>query len=100
MAMVFAQNGYRIEMLEEVPRIPSPDVRIDGMLGDLKRMSSHNNIVKEAKSAVRHQGAEVALFAFPKMTEAIQGELYKLTKRGIKWMCYADTNHDIIYRSP
>jgi hypothetical protein len=81
MAMVFAQNGYRIEMLEEVPRIPSPDVRIDGMLGDLKRLHTHNNILREAKSAIRSQGAEVVLFSFAHETTDIHAELQKLYRR-------------------
>ena len=34
MSLVFVENGYQIELLEEIPRIPSPDARINGMLAD------------------------------------------------------------------
>jgi hypothetical protein len=85
MAMVYAKNGYRIEMLEEKPGVPSPDVRINGILGELKRLSSHNNIAKEAKNAIRKQKSDLVLFQFEKMTEKIQEELFKLTQRGILW---------------
>jgi hypothetical protein len=84
MSMVYAKNGYRIELLEEVPRIPSPDVTINGNLGDLKRLSGHNNIVKEAKNAVRKQGAEVVLFEFLIETKEIHKELEALKKEEIK----------------
>jgi hypothetical protein len=82
MSMVFAQNGYKIEMLKEIPRVPSPDVTINGMKADLKRVSGHNNIVKEAKSAVRKQGAEVVLFEFEKETKEIYDKLEILKKKG------------------
>jgi hypothetical protein len=75
MAMVYTQNGFRIELLEEVPRIPSPDVTINGIFADLKRLSSHNNIVHEAKNAIYKQGADIVLFEFDKETEGIYKQL-------------------------
>jgi hypothetical protein len=83
MAMVFAKNGYKIEMLKEIPGVSSPDVRFNGMLADLKSLAGHNNIVKRAKKAVKEQGAEVVLFEFGKMTHDIQSELIKLKNLGI-----------------
>jgi hypothetical protein len=50
-------------------------VRINGVLGDFKRLSSHNNIVREAKNAVRKQGAKVVLFQFDNETDAIHKQL-------------------------
>src|SRR5690606_13433571 len=53
-----ANSGYRIEMLEEVPRISSPDMLFNGIKADLKSVSSHNNIIKYADDAINKQGAE------------------------------------------
>ncbi len=84
MSLVFAKHGHQIELLEEVSRIPSPDVKINGIPADLKRVSSHRNIVREAKNALRKQGAEIVLFEFKTMTGKIHEELNKLKKKGIK----------------
>jgi hypothetical protein len=83
MSIVFAKNGYKIELLKEIPRISSPDAKINGVFADLKRVSGHNNIVKDAKKAVRKQGAEIVLFEFDAMTHSIKNELDKLKKLGI-----------------
>jgi hypothetical protein len=58
-------------------------VTINGNLGDLKRLSGHNNIVKEAKNAVRKQGAKVVLFEFDSITGKIHEEINKLKNIGI-----------------
>jgi hypothetical protein len=83
MSMVFAQNGYRIEMLEEIPGVSSADVRINGVLADLKRVSSHNNMTSYAKKAIKRQGAKAVLFEINAMTHEIQDELVKLKNLGI-----------------
>jgi hypothetical protein len=94
---VFAENGYKIEMLKEVPRVPSPDVTINGVKADLKRITSHNNVVREAKSAIRKQGAEAVLFEFKKETDEIHNELLQLKKYDIHGYYYFSNNHDKIY---
>jgi hypothetical protein len=81
MATVFAQNGYKMELLNEGTQLP--DVRINGELADLKCTTSHNNIVRYAKKAVREQGAKMVLFQFDEMSNAIQDELYILKTLGI-----------------
>jgi len=83
MSKVFAKNGYKVEMLEEVPRIPSPDVKINGLLADLKRVSGHNNIVKYATKAINIQGADLILFQFDKMNELVLGAIEALKKKKI-----------------
>jgi hypothetical protein len=97
MTMVFAQNGYRIEMLKEVPRVPSPDVTINGSKADLKHVSSHNNIVRHAKKAIQKQGAEIVLFEFENNTKKIQEELDKLKIDGIKVYYYFTGNKSKIH---
>ena len=88
MSLVFAKNGCKIELLEEIPRISSPDVRINGILADLKRVSSHNNIVKEAKKAVNNQGAKIVLFEFETENDKIHKEILKLQNVGIHGKYY------------
>jgi len=97
MSKIFAKSGYKIELLEEIPRIPSPDARINGILADLKKISSHNNIVKEAKSAVYKQGAEIVLFEFENNTKKIHEELDKLKRMNIKAYYYFTENKGKIH---
>ena len=62
MSLTYAKAGYTIEMLKEASRTPSPDVRFNGVLADLKSTSSHNNIIRYAKSAIKEKKADVLLF--------------------------------------
>lgn len=95
-AEVYAQNGHKIEMLEEDSRKSSCDARIDGILADFKRTSSHNNIISYAKEAVRKQGAEIVLFQFDAMTPKIRIELNKLKSLGIRFK-YFITGKNAVY---
>ncbi|MDY3352309.1 DUF935 family protein [Riemerella anatipestifer] len=88
MARVYAQNGYQMELWKEISGISSPDGSANSIAVDLKSVSSHNNIVKYAKKAVREQGAEMVLFEFTKETDEIHWELLALKKIGIKAMYY------------
>ncbi len=97
MSKVFAQNGYKIEMLTEVSHVSSQDVTINGMKADLKCVSSHNNILKHAKKAIRKQGAEIVLFEFEKETKEIHIELLKLKKEGISVYYYFSKAKGKIY---
>lgn len=82
MCKVFARSGYRVEHHAERPGISSPDVVINGKPADLKRLASHNNIVRHAEKAIRKQGAKVVLFQFDANTPEIHMELNKLRKKG------------------
>ncbi|NLI72848.1 MAG: hypothetical protein GX361_09005 [Bacteroidales bacterium] len=76
-------------MLDEIPRKASSDVLFNGVFGELKKLSSHNNIVKEAKNAIYKKNAKVVLFEFTEETEAIYLEINKLQVRfGIKAYYY------------
>ena len=97
MSKIFAKNGHAIEMLEEIPRIPSPDARINGILADLKKVSSHNNVVKEAKKAINSQGAKIVLFEFDTETDKIHKEILKLQNIGIQGKYYFTNKPDVIY---
>lgn len=97
MAKVFANAGHRIELLDEVSGISSPDAIFNGLKADLKSLSSHNNIIRDAKKATRKQGAGVILFEFTKDTEKIHLELLKLQKMDIKAYYYFRGKENKIY---
>lgn len=80
MCRVLAKNGHQIEMLEEVSGVSSPDITFDMVKADLKRLSSHNNIVKEAKEAIKKQGAEIIIFEFTTINSKILQALEHLKK--------------------
>lgn len=84
MCLVYAHAGYRIEHLGETPGISSPDVTINGAPADLKRTKGSGNIVKYARKAVRQQGAEMVLFQFDEMNDAVRKELIALKREGIR----------------
>jgi len=92
MSMVFAQNGYKIEMLKERPGFSSSDITIDGVVAELKKTSSHNNIENYAKKAVDKQGAKIILFELEKETVYIKEKLKKLKIRGISIKYYFSNN--------
>ena len=81
MARVFAKAGYEIVFTEDGAN--NHDVFFNGIPADLKRLSSHINIIRHAKYATRNQGAEWVLFEFTKETKEIYTELEKLGRRNI-----------------
>lgn len=58
-ARILAENGYRVEFLAELGGGKHPDVRLNGLIADLKRIEAFNPdaVFKEIKRAVA-QGAE------------------------------------------
>ncbi len=101
MALVFARNGYRVEMQKELPRISSPDVRIDGVPAELKRTANAGNIVKYAKKATAVQGAKVVLFQFDAQSQEIRGaienKVEELRRKGYSGY-YFFTGENKVYR--
>ncbi len=95
MVKVFACGGHHIEMLEEISRIPSPDVTIDGIPADLKFTSNAKNIVPYAEKAVKVKGARIVLFEIPKRTDRDQSEFKILTKRKIHGMYFVSGDKQI-----
>ncbi|MCD8297535.1 MAG: hypothetical protein LUC88_08175 [Prevotella sp.] len=83
MCEIFADNGYRMKMLKETPRVSSPDVMINGIPADLKKTDSVGNIEKYAKKAIRNQGAKLVLFQFTKLTPEIKKILKKLSRKDL-----------------
>ncbi len=96
MAKIFAQNGYRVEMLQEIIGYSSPDVTINGILADLKRTEGINNIVKYARKAIRRQGAEIVLFQFDNNSAKLRLELLELKSGGYKAL-YFFTGKNKVY---
>ena len=58
-------------------------------------LSSHNNIVKEAKEAIHKKGAEAVLFEFEHETKEVHLELLKLKKEGIQVYYYFSNDKKI-----
>ncbi|MDD3945027.1 MAG: hypothetical protein PHS38_09970, partial [Bacteroidales bacterium] len=98
MCEVFAKNGYKIEILKERPGISSSDIRLNGIMAELKKTSSHNNIMNYAKKAIDKQGAKIVLFEFGKETKEIHLELLKLKKENIRVYYYFSRQKDMIYK--
>ncbi|MDR1864085.1 MAG: hypothetical protein LBR08_00765 [Bacteroidales bacterium] len=97
-ALVFAKNGFRMELLKEGSRISLPDARCNNILADLKRTSSHNNIVNYAKKAIHEQHAEMVLFQFDKETDAIYKQLEVVKNKGIKAYYFFSGKENKIYQ--
>ncbi len=97
MAKVFGNAGNRIELLDEITGISSPDGIFNGLKADLKSISSHNNILKNAKKAIHKQGADIVLFEFTNDTQKIHLEILKLKKMNIKAYYYFKGKEKIIY---
>src|SRR5690606_33735568 len=98
MCLFLKRQGFEVEMLEEVPGRPSVDIRFNGIPADLKKTGSHNNIVKEAKDAIRKKNAEIVVFEFTKETPAIYAEIERLKQMNIKALYYF-TGRDKIHRN-
>lgn len=84
MCIVLADAGHTIEHLSEIPGVSSSDIRIDGVLADLKRTSSPSNIVKYAKYATRKQGAKLVVFQFDDWNDKYRQAIEELKRKGIQ----------------
>ena len=92
MCTVLARNGYKIEILQERPGFSSSDITINGIMAELKKTSSHNNMLDYAKKAVYKQGAKIVVFEFDSDTKKIQEELDKMKRMNIKVYYYFTDN--------
>lgn len=86
MARHFAKSGNSIVFTSA--GASNYDITFNGIPAELKRLSSHNNIRKEAKSATKDQGAKIVLFNFPTSSPEIHKELNKLSAKGIHGKYY------------
>src|SRR5690606_8249992 len=84
MCRVLGKAGFEVEMLEEIPRVSGFDILLNGIPTELKKIKSHNNIVNEAKDAIRKKGAEIVVYEFEVETAEIHKELEALKQKGIK----------------
>ncbi len=95
MAKVYAQNGYRIELWDEITGISSPDGSLNSIAVDLKQLGSHNNIYRHARKATKEQGAKIVLFEFTEETQEIHKQILLLKNKGIKAMYYFTKNKEV-----
>lgn len=97
MCRTLADNGHRVYYRESVEG--SFDIFMDGKPTDLKKVSSHNNIVKYAKKAVNKQGAEIVVFEFEEINSHIIEELKKLDKMKIPYVYFVSTDKSTVIKS-
>lgn len=98
MCEVLAKQGHKIELVEEPSTKAFYDIMLDGKPAELKKLSSHNNIVKEAKKAIKNKGADVVVFEFNRSTELIQRELSVLKRQGIDVLFYFEDTPEKIHK--
>lgn len=88
MCRTLAAGGFNVVLLNEIPRVSSSDILIDGVKADLKATKGANNIGKYGKKAINKQGANLVIFEFEEITDDVHKELNKLAKRGIHGKYY------------
>lgn len=93
-ARVFALAGHKVEFTPH--GAANHDVYCDGIPADIKKLSSANNIVRQAKHATRRQGAKIVLFEFTQESHLIQKELTNLTEAGINGKYFFSDKHKIM----
>ncbi|MEG2599662.1 MAG: hypothetical protein RSA66_09335, partial [Muribaculaceae bacterium] len=82
---------YAIRHLGEVSGVSSSDVLFNGIKGDLKSLSSHNNIIRHAKNAINEQGADIVIFEFSNKTSLIIDKIRELSRKRIHGYYYFST---------
>lgn len=95
MSEIFAQNGYRIEMLEEISGVCSYDVNINGIPADLKHVKSLKSVGQSALRAKNQQHAKLVLFQFDKYTPKLVGEIKSLVSKNIHGKYYITKENEI-----
>lgn len=92
MCIDLANQGHKIEHLLDKGRKKGEtyDIHFDGLKADLKSVSSHNNIEKYVRHAVRDQGAKVVII---RIEEGANKENVMKSLRGAK----RKYGHRIVY---
>jgi len=83
-----ADNGHNVVHLDDRKLSDgSYDILLDGKKAELKSLSSYNNIVREGKSAIKKQGADLVVFRFDTLSAKAKSYLKDLAKAKIHG-CY------------
>ena len=83
-----ADNGHNVVHLDDRKLSDgSYDILLDGKKAELKSLSSYNNIVREGKSAIKKQGADLVVFRFNTLSAKAKSYLKDLAKAKIHG-CY------------
>ena len=90
MCLTLAKNGYKVEYLKIIEG--KFDIYLNGISADLKKTTSHNNMLDYAKKAIYKQGAKIVVFEFESDTKKIQEELDKLKRMNINVFYYFTDN--------
>lgn len=98
MSKVFAQAGHRIELLDEISGISSPDALFNGLKADLKSISSHNNVIKHCVKAIKKQNADIVLIEFTNETKEIHEVILELKRKRFQ-VYYYFKGENIVYNT-
>ncbi|GHT16982.1 hypothetical protein AGMMS4956_20240 [Bacteroidia bacterium] len=95
MCLTLAQNGYKVEYLKMTEN--SFDIYLNGISTELKKTTSHNNLVDYAKKAVNKQEAKLVVFELETMNAETMKEMLKLKVMNIpvKYYLTNDKTHII-----
>lgn len=97
MCKVLATNGHVVRHVNDTELSDgSYDAVVDGVKADLKRLSSANNIKREARRATKRQGAEMTIFQFDNDTPQIRNVLAELKRKGFKFMYFFTGSTEIV----
>ena len=97
MCKVLATNGHVVRHVNDAELSDgSYDAVVDGVKADLKRLSSANNIKREARRATKRQGAEMTIFQFDNDTPQIRNVLAELKRKGFKFMYFFTGSTEIV----
>ncbi|MCD8386271.1 MAG: hypothetical protein LUD17_05195 [Bacteroidales bacterium] len=83
MAQDLAQQGHKVAHLSDLgrPKGQTYDILYDGKPADLKSVSSHNNIERYARHALRDQGAKIVIF---RLETSVKQDKALIALRGAK----------------
>ena len=96
MCLTLAQNGNQVEYIKMTEG--SFDIYLNGICADLKKTSSHNNLLDYAKKAVYNQGASIVVFEFERETVEIYAEIEQLKRMGIHGRYFFTGKENMIQR--
>lgn len=84
-----ADNGHNVVHLDDRKlKYGSYDILLDGKKAELKSLSSYNNIVREGKSAIKKQGADLVVFRFDTLSAKAKSYIKDLAKAKIHGYYY------------
>lgn len=95
MCLNLAKHDYRIVYLKTVEG--SYDITINGIPADLKKLKSHNNILKKAEHAINEQKAKIVIYEFENFNSDILTRLSELKRKGYQAIWYKSSAPNVLH---